>query len=137
MAEWENLAVTVTLWGCAAYFAILTFVWTGLLRIRRSSPIAVEDCPKVSVIVAAKNGSLGIVQQLITSGADVNKTAENGSTALMFATREDNLSVVKMLVQHGAKIKTANKEGVTSLQIAKTNDFTRIEKYLNKILAGK
>ena len=68
-----------------------------------------------SLIWAARNGRLEIVQLLIAKGADVNIRLGSGRTALTFAAANGHVDVVKFLMDKGAD-KSASIERDSSLQ---------------------
>jgi len=51
---------------------------------------------------AAVNGDLELAEYLVSHGADVNHTSDEGSTALSLARQEKNEDLVKLLKKHGA-----------------------------------
>jgi cytohesin len=51
---------------------------------------------------ASINGDIELVEYLILKGADVNKTSDEGSTALSLARQEKNEALVSLLKKHGA-----------------------------------
>jgi len=53
---------------------------------------------------------------LLNSGADVNKAARNGVTALQRAASEGHEEIVKLLLNSGADVNKAAADGVTALQ---------------------
>ncbi len=57
-----------------------------------------------TVVTAAGEGELGIVQELVEAGADVNAADESGYTPLMEAAREGELRVVRYLLGKGAQV---------------------------------
>ncbi|MFZ3126797.1 MAG: ankyrin repeat domain-containing protein [Rhodoferax sp.] len=66
-----------------------------------------------------------VVQQLITKGANVNRRANNGTTALMRSASAGNSDMVKLLLQHGANPNIADNDGSTALFWALGNGMPR------------
>ena len=74
---------------------------------------------------AATHGDIGLVQDLIALGSDINAPAtEGGSTALLAAIRHKRLPLLKLLLQHGADVNaTANGGLQTPLMSAVSNNW--------------
>jgi ankyrin repeat protein len=65
---------------------------------------------------AADRGNLPLVKLLCTEGqANVQATAEDGTTALHRASRWNHVEVMEYLISKGAGLETTNKEGNTAL----------------------
>ena len=54
-------------------------------------------------MVAARGGHTGIVQALLSRGADAKARANNGDTALMMAYLKGHKEIVRILKEAGAK----------------------------------
>jgi len=65
------------------------------------------------LILAAKNGSAGVMAPLIKAGADVNAVTSNGTTPLMLAAASGSVDAVAALVGAGADVNA--KESVRQL----------------------
>lgn len=71
------------------------------------------------LLVAARNGDLTQVQALIASGAKVDISDPNGTTALMFAANSGYTEIVRSLLNAGANINLPRKRyGLTALMLA-------------------
>lgn len=70
------------------------------------------------LIYAATNGYHEIVTFLLDSGANVNATTDNGTTALMMAVRGNHYETVKLLLARGANLQASNEAGETALDWA-------------------
>jgi len=70
---------------------------------------------------AAKADNLVTVRRLIKEHADVNLPANDGSTALLWASFHSNMDMVKELLAGGALVDAANRYGVTPLLQASRN----------------
>ncbi|MGH7679657.1 MAG: ankyrin repeat domain-containing protein [Gemmatimonadaceae bacterium] len=73
--------------------------------------VKVEELPKsdfgfTPLIYAAKHGRARVVQILIDAGADVNRPARYGQTALAFAVDRSDITVVRHLMTAGASADT-------------------------------
>ena len=75
---------------------------------------------------------LGIVEQLLNAGADINATAHNGQTPLHFAAIHGNDVLVERLIDAGAKISPTDQAGRTPLDWASLNDHAAV---VNRLLA--
>lgn len=63
-----------------------------------------EDGQMNSLFIAAEQGDLQAVKQLIDTGVDVNAQDDKGRTALMIATYARNVDVAKALIEAGADV---------------------------------
>ncbi|WP_337689622.1 ankyrin repeat domain-containing protein [Mycetohabitans sp. B46] len=68
-----------------------------------------------AMMLAALNGEIGLVKQLIEKGAGVNKS---GWTPLHYAATTGQDKVVKLLIDHAAYIDAASPNGTTPLMMA-------------------
>jgi beta-lactamase regulating signal transducer with metallopeptidase domain len=60
-----------------------------------------------ALIQAAESGKLGDIEQLISSGAQVNGVVDGDGTALIVAAREGNIDAVSLLLKYGADVNKA------------------------------
>ena len=67
---------------------------------------------------AAANNHMEVARMLIARGAQVNATAQNGTTALMMAAREGHLPMVLLLLEHGADVNYTSAFGYNALGVA-------------------
>ncbi|KFZ17274.1 hypothetical protein V501_01833 [Pseudogymnoascus sp. VKM F-4519 (FW-2642)] len=92
--------------------------------------LGAEDCSQSALVQACANGHLGIAQQLIDKGADINaKAGEGSSVALTMATRACNPEMVKLLLTHGANVNAGGDDG-PALQIAAYEGYKDIVQIL-------
>lgn len=76
---------------------------------------------------ASRCGHVGVVQQLIKLGANINKTnGQSGSTALHLASAGDHRSVVQLLLLEGAKRDIKDIEGKVPFEVARSHEMRRI-----------
>ena len=70
-----------------------------------------------SVIVRAIDVSPAdpVVEVLLQAGADIDKAAGNGTTALIYASEDGHGGIVKALLQAGADVDKAMNDGLTAL----------------------
>jgi ankyrin repeat protein len=68
--------------------------------------------------VACGTGHTGVVNILLSAGADANAELKGGETVLMVAARAGNLEAVKVLLARGAKHDTRERRGQTALMWA-------------------
>ena len=66
---------------------------------------------ETALMVAAENGHVEAVEQLLAHGADVNAQDNKGRTALMRAARKRNAEMVKLLLDRGARMDIRDHEG--------------------------
>ncbi|XP_028399884.1 fibronectin type 3 and ankyrin repeat domains protein 1-like [Dendronephthya gigantea] len=70
------------------------------------------------LMIAAQQGSLEIVEKLLSYGADGRFQNSSGKDSLMLACFAGQLQVAKMLVQHGATLENQDHSGSTALHWA-------------------
>lgn len=80
---------------------------------------AAADGPPI--VDAARNGDQAALRTLIAQGVDVNATAGDGSTALLWASHRDLPESVDLLIRAGADVNRANDLGATPLWAACEN----------------
>ena len=73
---------------------------------------------------AASEGHDMVVRQLLTLGAPVNMTDDQGTTALMIAARNGDLGIMQALLTRGADASARDSEGRTALDWAATSPTT-------------
>ena len=89
---------------------------------------AATDPPPV--VDAAKNGEEAVLRTLVEQGADVNATAADGSTALLWASHRDLQESVDLLIRAGADVNRANDLGATPLWAAGENGSVAVVELL-------
>jgi ankyrin repeat protein len=82
------------------------------------------------MVDAARADDLPVVRKLIKEQADVNRAANDGSTALLWAAFHSNEEMTKALLAAGAVVDTANHYGVTPLLQASRNGDVPVMKAL-------
>jgi hypothetical protein len=80
--------------------------------------------------LAAGDGDLEQVKELISKGTDVNSRDVLGSTALMFAALGGNLEILKLLVEKKADVNAKNDDGVTALMYASAQGYLPVVEFL-------
>ncbi len=89
---------------------------------------AVADPPPI--VDAARNGDEAALRSLVEQGANVNATAGDGSTALLWASHRDLPESVDLLVRAGAQVNRANDLGATPLWAASENGSVAVVELL-------
>jgi len=93
----------------------------------KPSPILSEinlknDLGKTKLIEAVENGNLEIVKDLLSLGANVDVSDNDGNTALMYAAKNKdnsvNIEIIDILLLNNANFRKKNDEGMTALMIA-------------------
>ncbi|MBP5251039.1 MAG: ankyrin repeat domain-containing protein [Treponema sp.] len=85
---------------------------------------------------AAKAGNDWDVQNLISSGADVNLRDKDGWSALMYAVRYQNsINLVNNLIDNGAHIRVRNRYNATPLLLA--SDYSQNPKIIERLLKDR
>ena len=82
------------------------------------------------VVEAAKNGDEAALRALVAEGVDVNATAGDGSTALLWASHRDLPASVELLIEAGADVNRANDLGATPLWAAGENGGVAVAELL-------
>jgi FOG: Ankyrin repeat len=77
-------------------------------------------------VFAAFGGQKEIVETLINDGVDMNRTVNDGTTALMVATLQGHYSIVKLLLEKGADKTVKNNYGMTALSISRQGGYDEI-----------
>lgn len=80
--------------------------------------------PLSPLIQASAKGDHAAVQRLISEGADINETDDQGRTALMHAGRNGKSETVEVLLKMGADINRKDQLGYTALFLAMYYSFT-------------
>ena len=74
--------------------------------------------PDISLIEAAKEGSIEAVEQHLATGSDVNAKDNNELTPLHWAAREGRKEVAELLISKGAEVNIQDKYINTPLDMA-------------------
>ncbi len=78
-----------------------------------------DDEGRTKLMMAAKDGDIALIEDLLYSGAQINAKDNEGWTALMYAARfQSNSDVTKLLLYKGAERSSKNKYGLTALMLA-------------------
>lgn len=108
--------MTPSRWG--KYDMVNFLLRQGVLPDARRSPAG-----RTPLIVAcAYYGGINVVKLLVSYGADVNATANDGSTPLMLAAANAKQTVVEWLLKNGAHAEARDKAGKTALDYARASD---------------
>jgi ankyrin repeat protein len=83
------------------------------------------------LVIAARDGDVEAVRTLLAKRVDINETARDGSTALLWAVYHSDLATVRALLASGANFTAPNRYGVTPLlQASRTGDMPMIAELL-------
>jgi ankyrin repeat protein len=106
--------------------------WTGVALLSFVTMLPVLQAATDSALVtAAKDGDLRAVRALLAKRVNVNESARDGSTALLWAVYHSDAEMTKALLAAGARADIANKYGVTPLiQASRTGDTPLIDTLL-------
>ena len=78
--------------------------------------IVAADSTSATLLDAAESGDHAAALRLLSAkGANVNATAADGSTAIMYAAANDDLELVRALIKAGANVKLKNQFGTSAL----------------------
>src|SRR5690242_6873248 len=69
-----------------------------------------------ALLEAAESGDRPTALRLLTTkGTDLNATAADGSTAIMYAAANGDIELVRALIKAGANVKLANQFGTSAI----------------------
>uniref|UniRef100_A0A8C8HPS5 Ankyrin 2 n=1 Tax=Oncorhynchus tshawytscha TaxID=74940 RepID=A0A8C8HPS5_ONCTS len=80
--------------------------------------------------LAAKEGHVELVQELLERGSAVDSATKKGNTALHIASLAGQAEVVKILVKRGAEINSQSQNGFTPLYMAAQENHMDVVRYL-------
>ena len=112
LATWGSILFTVCLVGCGASEAV------------------------GNLVDAAADGDTAKVQELLSSGVDINGHARDDWTPLTVAAREGHVSVVRLLLKNGADVNEREGGGHTALFWAEKYGHTDVSALLKAAGAG-
>ena len=92
--------------------------YIGVVKLLLLAGARVNQGNRTSVMLAASKGHNTILRLLLSLGADVDKTDEEGISALMLACQENRLDTVRFLLGIGAFIHATDDEGSDALMFA-------------------
>lgn len=84
------------------------------------------------LMIAAADGDLVRVQELIAFGVDLDAKSSSGTTALMNAARNNRLQVVEILVAAGANVTAKSIKGSSALTIARNAGHQELAAHLEQ-----
>lgn len=84
------------------------------------------------LMLAAKQGSVPMVNLLIDEGAKVGAKDKDGNSALMIAARHGNAEAVMLLLHSGAAADEANRFGDTAVSLAAVNGNADVLRFLQE-----
>ena len=83
-----------------------------------------------AMIAGAREGDVGELTRLVSSGVPANVRDTNGFTPLMVAVANDRVSAARALLDRGAEINARTRGGITSLMLGIINDRPDVVKLL-------
>jgi len=78
----------------------------------------VDDWKYTPLCYAVAGGCSGTAEVLLSHGADVSRTYDDGGTLLQLATLYGHHDLIAVLLAHGADVNTKNKAGETAVDYA-------------------
>lgn len=100
-------------------------------KIMIDSCLLLEQKPCSLFAISIRSKSIKVLQDLISTKADVNKICDDKSP-LMYAAKYGELEAAKVLVKAGADIGLKNREGKTALDYARKYEKKELIDYLMK-----
>jgi len=83
-----------------------------------ADPETTDDDGRTLLMIAARDGHVGMAQLLLERGANINAVTNHGLSALMTAGRADRRDVVRLLIANGAEVNAQTERGATALTLA-------------------
>ena len=102
----------------------------GLVLVALSLATPAIPAARTTLADAAEQRDQASVRALLQTGADVNATQVDGTTALHWAAYHDDAETVQLLVRAGAKVNAVNRYGVPPLAQACINGNAAVVKLL-------
>ena len=124
--SWAIVAVMVT----ALCWAPMCLAETQSKEEAAGTDIEGVDIPDAPLHMAAGDGALEKVEDLLSKGTDVNGRDVLGSTPLMFAALAGDLEIRKVLVDNKADVNAQNNDGITALMYASSMGYLPVVEYL-------
>lgn len=112
--------------------SLLSFVTISAAVLGQARQVTTDP----ALVVAARDGHFEAVRTLLAKRVNVNETARDGSTALLWAAHHSDLRMARALIAAGANFTTANRYGVTPLLEASRTGNTPMIAELLKAGAG-
>lgn len=78
--------------------------------------------------------SLGIVNLLLTNGANINEICDGGYTALHYAVWQEKKEIVELLLKSGADTRIKNKLNLTASDFAEQKNNLEIKELINNYM---
>lgn len=85
---------------------------------------------KTALMLAARDGKVEEVRDLLQGGAEVNRSNDNGGTPIMYAALGGSLEIVKLFIANGAEVNAVAKNGWSALMISAAKGYAEITKEL-------
>ena len=121
--------------GATPLIAVAQFGRKNIVKLLLAAPGIDIDMRQTdgatALFMAARDNCLGIVEELIRCGADVNLALHTGETPLGAAARQGNLEIVRYLLQlSGIGVELANESGIGPLAVAAQRGHLEIARLL-------
>jgi ankyrin repeat protein len=118
----------MTIWRAAENGDMDRVEW--LVRQDRGSLNARDRWNTTPVMLASREGHVGLVRWLLNEGAPVDEQLYHGLTALWLASRGGRFPVVELLLERGADPTIANNDGWTPLMAASSSGCLEVVRLL-------
>jgi uncharacterized protein len=94
-----------------------------LLLATTGAAVFVQAAGDPALVVAARDGDFDTVRALLAKKVNVNESARDGATAVLWAVHQSDLRMVRALIAAGANVNVPNRYGVTPLlEASRTGD---------------
>lgn len=111
----------------------LTLTLLGVLTTTATTSFAYQDEELEQheiIVLTIERGDVNQIEQLFTSGLDVNQDIEGDGTPLIIAVRSGNKELVEYLIDQGADVNVESTRDGTALTEAASNNDVELLNYL-------
>ena len=102
--------------GLSPFCSVIAAVLLASASLLSAAPAEVGTAPGTALLDAAQgNDHVAAMRLLSVKGTNVNATAADGATAIMYAAANNDVDLVRALIKAGANVKLSNQFGSSAL----------------------